>query len=227
MKLLQSMQWTKLNWDLSFQEKIRLAQILPKPFYTYNIELTWHEEYVDYGKVNLLWHPPHSELNGWVDRPSEILKSYVLTGMLKRSEIKNCSFSFQVYEVIPLVTLLESNLSSNSFGFPLCGLSDGSNYLLWEHTKDLRKAIIGSYIYLYGYHAETQLEAIFKTNSDGMYLLFHAHLPPAHYETIILRYKLTSDEQRLFTYLFQIAQDIDENHTILLLDDEVQGASYY
>lgn len=227
MKLLQSMQWTKLNWDLSFQEKIRLAQILPKPFYTYNIELTWHEEYVDYGKVNLLWHPPHSELNGWVDRPSEILKSYVLTGMLKRSEIKKRSFSFQVYEVIPLVTLLESNLSPNSFGFPLCGLSDGSSYSLWEEAKNLCKANIGSYIYLYGYIPEILLEAIFKIESDGMYLLFHAYLPPAYYETDVLRYKLTSDEHRLFHHLLSIAQDISEEHVTLLSDDEIQGASYY
>lgn len=84
--LFQTMSWTKLNWDLSWSEKISLSELLPKVNHSYPIELgKENKDYAKEGKVYFLWQPPHSELNGWYDkRPSEILKSYIATIILLR-----------------------------------------------------------------------------------------------------------------------------------------------
>ena len=74
-ELLQTMEWSKLCWDQSFEEIMSLDLILPKTGEIYSVRFEENEDFVREGSAFILWQPPHSELNGWDDkRPSEITK---------------------------------------------------------------------------------------------------------------------------------------------------------
>jgi hypothetical protein len=89
-ELIQTAQWTQLCWEMSWENIIEIETILPKIGETYSIKIEENEDFAKEGKAFLLWMPPHSELNGWYDkRPSEILKSYVLEGVIK-NQSSNC-----------------------------------------------------------------------------------------------------------------------------------------
>ena len=97
MQLFQSVEWSRICWDESWSDKISISDILPKEGSHYEIKLLKNEDYAKEGQASFLWRPPHSELNGWDDkRPSEILNSYILTGVLSDSQRENLRL-LQIY----------------------------------------------------------------------------------------------------------------------------------
>ena len=86
-ELLVSANWSKINWDLSWQPAIDLNELLPKVGESYAITLQDSEaDHTQNGIHSLLWLPPHSELNGLDDRPTEVLKAYVIEAELLEDE---------------------------------------------------------------------------------------------------------------------------------------------
>ena len=99
-ELLQTMQWSKLCWNESWEEIIELQTLLPKVSKQYPIKLRENEKFAKEGQAFILWQPPQSELNGWADKsPSEILKSYILKGILTNRnsdyETHDITFDFE------------------------------------------------------------------------------------------------------------------------------------
>lgn len=86
-ELLSSANWSRTNWDLSWESIIKLDDLLPKVGQRYQISLKDSEaQDTQNGKYYLLWLPPHSELNTLYDRPTEVLKSFVIEVELSQGE---------------------------------------------------------------------------------------------------------------------------------------------
>lgn len=86
-ELLTSANWSRTNWDLSWESIIKLDELLPKVDQTYQISLEDSEARdTKNGRHYLLWLPPHSELNTLSDRPTEVLKSYIIEAELSQGE---------------------------------------------------------------------------------------------------------------------------------------------
>ncbi|MBF0674482.1 hypothetical protein [Pseudomonas sp.] len=225
--ILQSMQWSKLCWDISWNERIDLEAIVPKVGNSYPIELTWNEVYARIGFVEFLWQPPHSELNGWKDRPSEIFKSFIIGGKLEVSTRPGEKFRLKVSSCTSLLDAIESHKSETEFELPACGLENGDSYVLWERAKNLSRAEIGKYIYISGTECETALEAILEIVGANLFLVYHAYLPPAHYETILTRKLLSGNELRIISQAIRNSSILEEHSAFKIGAGEIQGAIYY
>ena len=225
--ILQSMQWSKLCWDLSWNERIDLETIVPKVGNSYPIELTWNEDYTRIGFVEFLWQPPHSELNGWTDRPSEIFKSFIIGGKLEISTRPGEKFRLKVSSCTSLLDAIESYKSETEFELPACGLENGDSYVLWERAKNLSRAEIGKYIYISGTECETALEAILESVGADLFLVYHAYLPPAHYETILTRKLLSGNELRIISQAIRNSSILEAHSEFELGTGEIQGIKYY
>ncbi|MEZ7503312.1 hypothetical protein QO189_12605 [Psychrobacter sp. Arc29] len=232
-ELLQTMQWSKLCWNESWEEVIKLDSLLPKVGQTYPIKLDENEDYAEEGHAYLLWLPPHSELNGWWDkRPSEILKSYVLEGTLSNAvsnyEKREYFFDFQVISRKRLVDYFASIHDIQNVYVPYIIKYKGNLASAWENAQDLSKFKVGNYLYLHGVKSESSLEAIFSFKEDRFCLHYSAILHhPADYETVVTRYYLDSQEQKLFSKLIEKANEITDNSIDSLEDSEVHGAEYW
>ena len=225
--LFQSMIWSKLSWDLSWADTIEINKLLPKINCSYPIVLEREENYAKAGKAFFLWLPPHSELNGWFDkRPSEILKSYMLEGTLANSSLNNREFDFYLEKITLLTDTFDTVEKIDTSPVP-SGLWHGDPYILWERSRNLTKAKVGNYLYLFGSENETQLEAIFSSKNEKLYLHYSAYLPPAQYKTLVTKYCLNEKEQSIFKDLFDKAEEIHEPEAKNLSDFEIQGAEYY
>ncbi len=188
------MQWSKLCWEKSFQKRIILNDIVPKVGRTYPVSLTWNEDHVSSGKANFLWTPPHSELNGWEERPSEIEKSFVLSGELKAINSVENQYEFTILDVKLLLDVVEEQEICDRFKLPSCGLPDGNSYIIWDRARIDGAAKIGNFVYISGTECETALEAIIEINNANYYLVYHAYLPPAQHTTIVTKKYLCGDE---------------------------------
>lgn len=228
--LLQSVEWSRLCWNLIWEEKIKLDNLLPEVGCVYPVTLQWNEGIKKTSTVKFLWRPPHSELNTWQDRPSEILKSYVLQGELCKVKPDNedLHYNFCVTKVTKFLDITKSVISSDVFHFPTCGLPNGSSFMLWEEVRNCTISRFGTLIYLHGTANETAYEAIIEIKNEDYFLIFHVYEhPPFDCETIITCKKLVGHDLKVMKSVMDGAQVIFEKNTVDLNLDEVQGALYY
>ena len=225
--LFQSMQWSKLCWDLSFEEKIKLSDIVPIVGEKYPITLTWNEDYAVSGQANFLWVPPHSELNGWNERPSEIEKSFVIKGYLNRIDPIKHKYELTVAGSQSLLEVAREQEVSDRFKLPTCGLPDSSSYILWDRARITGIAKFGDYIYLSGSDYETSLEAIIEFVNSDCYLIYHACLPPGYYETVVTRKRLVGEELAVLKKVLKAGHVLHDQTDINLGLSEIQGAKYW
>ena len=86
MELIIGVPWSELRWEASWRPLVPVAALLPCPGEEIEVRLDPFFETPPDGSASLLWQPPHSELNGWRERPSEVLESCVIEGELTRLE---------------------------------------------------------------------------------------------------------------------------------------------
>lgn len=232
-QLLQTMQWSKLCWDESWEEVIALESLLPEVGKTYSIKLDENENYAKEGKVYILWLPPHSELNGWYDkRPSEILKSYVLEGDLYNAtsnyENREYFFDFQVVSRKRLIDYFVNIHETESVYVPYFLKYKDNLASTWENVQDLEKCKVGDYLYLHGVESGSSFELILSYEKEKICLHYLAILYyPADYETVITRYCLNPKEQKLFETLIEKASEITDDSMDSLGDNQIFGAEYW
>ncbi len=228
-ELIQTMQWTQLCWEVSFKSIIDLENILPKIGYTYPIKIDENEDFAKEGKTFLLWQPPHSELNGWYDkRPSEILKSYVLDGLIKNKRANGLEFDFEVNDRIRLIDLCSVvNLDKES---PL-SYSRSQNGITAIHLSNayhILKAKVGDYWYLHCRDSNTLLDIIFSYIGDRICIHYCATLHAyAWNSTKVTKYSLNEIEQREIITLIEKATEIFEVNEHTLQENQVYGAEYW
>nr|WP_086940648.1 hypothetical protein [Thaumasiovibrio occultus] len=228
-KLLQTMEWSKLCWDLSFERIIELDSLLPSIGKTYPVKFARNEDFVAEGHSFLLWQPPHSELNGWYDkRPSEILRSYVLEGTLKHKDPSGLAFEFQVIARTRLIDFFSRTDEQKQSPLSYIGLANGSSTLQWQDAYGVIKSKVGDFIYLSGSECETSLDAILSIDNDKMCLHYSATLHnPSYYETIIAKYYLSSEESNVFNRLLAQAKEVEDISIESLDENHVYGAEYW
>ncbi|WP_185234715.1 hypothetical protein [Teredinibacter franksiae] len=228
-ELLQTMEWSKLCWDQSFEEIMPLDLVLPKTGEIYSVKFEENEDFVTEGSAFILWQPPHSELNGWDDkRPSEILKSYVLKGFLKPIDEARLAFDFEVLSRIKLVDCFSLVDEEDKSPLSYVGQPEGPPRMQWQNTRKVFMAKIGDYIYLSGSECETSLEVILSHEGDRICIHYSATLhAPAFYETKITKYYLDSIEYKLFRQLFVKAELIEDYSYKDIMENQVLGAEYW
>ncbi|MGP9492709.1 hypothetical protein [Psychrobacter sp. AOP7-B1-24] len=232
-QLLQTMQWSKLCWDESWEEVIALESLLPEVGKTHSIKLDENEDYAEEGKAYILWLPPHSELNGWYDkRPSEILKAYVLEGDLSNAtsnyENREYFFDFQVTSRTRLIDCFVNIHETESVYVPYFLKYKDSLASTWENVQDLEKCKVGNYLYIHGVKPESSFELILSYEKEKICLHYSATLyHPADYETVITRYFLNDKEQKLFEKLIEKASEITDTSMNSLEGDQIYGAEYW
>lgn len=231
-ELLQTMQWSKLCWDASWEEVIELNDLLPKVGQKYPIKLEDNEYYAQEGKAYFLWLPPHSEFNGWYDtRPSEILKSYVLEGTLSNPssnyESREWFFDFEVKSRTRLVECFNRLNEMHASYKPHFSKYQGNLEYSWKDVHDLQKFELEGYLYLSGVEYEVYSELILSYENNRLCMHYSAVLPiSSNYETVITKYYLNEKEQKLFEGLIKKATEIIDTSAELLTDNQIHGAEY-
>jgi hypothetical protein len=228
-ELLQTMEWSRLCWDQSFEEVINLDSVLPKVGNTYPVKFSRNENFVKEGQAFLLWQPPHSELNGWFDkRPSEILSSYVLEGRLRNAKYGELTFDFDILGCAKLVDLFSKDVESSRTPLSYIGQVDGSPLLQWQEARGVVKSDAGEYLYLHGSECETALDVILSFEDDRVCLHYSATLHnPAQYHTVITKYYLSDDERIVFDRLVSQAEEIADDSFRFLELGKINGAKYW
>lgn len=229
-EVLQTMQWSKLCWNESFEAVIALETLLPVIRKTYFIKLNVNESFTEEGIAYILWRPPHSELNGWWDkRPSEILDSYIIEGVLTdlRLNDKNreATFDFKVNNCSRLVSYFSKNtLLSSSF----VSQNYGASLIEWEGAQNIQKYSLGNFLYVTAVNGETNLELIFSYQKDKICIHYSAILDyAANYETLISHYYLNRKEQTFLEDLISKATNMIDESNQNLKKNEIQGAQYW
>ncbi|MDO6422291.1 hypothetical protein [Saccharophagus degradans] len=227
--LLQTMEWSKLSWNQSFEKVIPIDLLLPKTGSVYSVNFSKNEDFVEKGTAFILWTPPHSELNGWDDkRPTEILRSYVLKGFLKPVDNTALTYDFKVESRAKLIDYFE--LADEEYESPLSyiGQPDGTSRMQWKDTGKVLMSKVGDYIYLSGSECETSLEIILSREAEKICVHYSATLHlPTFYDTKITKYYLSNFEQDIFEHLISKAVLIEDNSYKGVLESQVLGAEYW
>ena len=232
-QLLQTMQWSKLCWDASWEDTIELEDLLPEVGKTYPIKLEENEDFTQDGQALILWQPPHSDLNGWYDkRPSEILKSYVIEGILtdrySDHETREINFNFKVSKRSSLVDYFFEAPLNRISSLSSVGQGDGSSRVQWQDAQYIQKYSLGKFLYLSGSEGDTGLELILSCEESKICIHYSATLHyPAHYETVITKHYLDRKEQKIIESIIDKATEIIDTSDKYLTDTQILGAEYW
>lgn len=224
-ELLTSANWSRTNWDLSWEPIIKLADILPRVGERYQISLQDSEaQNTKNGKYYLLWLPPHSELNTLYDRPTEVLKSYVIEAELfqgqwiKRGHSFTAERSFSaiiisiksLLEYLPEIQVIQGEISQ----YFQCSLYR-TEFLKWDSF---------CLFILEDQYQHTEL--LFNIDQENYYLILVNDWLSYSYDGYICRYLLDAQQVAfLKKYMMESNQltsctdDLKEAHL-------VQGALY-
>lgn len=225
-ELLASANWSRTNWDLSWESIIKLDELLPRVGERYQISLQDSEaQHTKNGRYYLLWLPPHSELNTLYDRPTEVLKSYVIEAELSQGEWINEGHSFgaersfsatiisirRVLEYLPEIQVIQGQKISKYFEcHPY-----RTEFLKWDNF---------CLFIVEDQYQHTEL--LFNIDQENYYLIFVNDWLSYSYDTYICKYLLDTQQiEFLKKYMIEsnkltsCTDDLKEEHL-------VQGALY-
>lgn len=227
-ELLASANWTRTNWDLSWQPIISLSELLPKVGESYEITLQDSEANDTKNGIHyLLWLPPHSELNSLDDRPTEVLKAHVIKAELIEGKwIKQGSgFSSErrffakimtiqkLIEYLPLLQITEDQKIEYYFN----NLDRSTiSYYVWD-----------DYLYLTQCAEYIKDEFLFKENEQGYFLIFINGWISYSYKSEVCKIELNKQQNKYIQRLLKTWNKLTPNIQIFVDEDQVQGALYY
>jgi len=224
--VIESIQWSRLNWELSWQRTVELEKLLPSigGVYVPTFDSYYQNRIVD-GETHIIWKPPHSELNGWADkRPAEILKSFLVKGLIETHSNDSEKLKLTVLHLEKLTDFFdnvnESAVTSERYT---------PSALNWQNADRLEKAQIGKFIYLHGAYDETWLELILSREEQRLCVHYASYIPghsPGSCETVITRIYLNKAEQAIVDTALKKAEIIVDNSNDELSENEVYGAEY-
>ncbi len=166
----------------------------------------------------VFYYPPYAEFNGWDDSPSEIsatqviecslakLESYPFSdpqinefvgkGIVPQSAVK---YQAQIISVTPFLEFCKNYSHIENFAFVRCGHSDGSSTMIWEESREYRKAIYGgNLLYLSGSVSEQSFSTVIEINNDRYFVKFHYHYDPSQNQSVVVNYELKGEELLFF-----------------------------
>lgn len=229
-KLNDSVLWSKISWEMSFEKTIIVDDILPEIGVVYPVVFDCDYTPSKTGELHVLWKPPHSELNGWSDkRPSEILSSFVINGELRYRTGSTTEYEFFVSKRTGLIELFEQIGEDKISPFSKHKLPDGRSALYWENLDYISKTPVDKYIYLSASgNVGVKLEAILSSESGGIRLhfssLWHEYFAE---EPVITKYMLNSKEKIVFERILRSADVFVDHSYDDLPKNRVYGAEYW
>ncbi len=229
-KIIDRALWSKRSWELSFKKTIELEDILPKEGNVYPIVFDGELDPSNFGELLILWKPPHSELNGWLDkRPSEILSSYVLVGDLRYRNGGKEEYEFSVFNRTRLVEQFEKMQVDIASPFSQHTLESGKSVLYWDYPEHISRSAVGKYtcvnaVGCLGVHLEVILSRVSERICIHYSSLLHEYFSE---EALIAKYYLNSDEQLLFEGILDSAEVIIDQSMGELPENLIYGAEYW
>ena len=211
-------------------DAIELARIVPRAGESRRVYLDRNDRVKDGQAISCIWRPPYTDVNGWIEQPSEIALSYVVTGTAhvtsreladKQTEsseyvrhIASSSLTIEidVHGASPLIDTLALAAPDHAFRLPMLGTGTGDSMPLWLDAGYVKSANIAGYIYLSTQGNETQLEALLHIRDEHLVLAYHHYWPPCEMECVILNNPLHGDERALFEHLISIAEPINDSY---------------
>lgn len=222
-ELLASANWSRTNWNLSWEPIIKLDELLPRVGERYQISLK-DSEARHTERYYLLRLPPHSELNTLYDRPTEVLKACVIEAELSQGEWITDGHSFgaersfsatiisikKMFDFLPEIQVIQGEKISHYFEFHY-----RINFLKWNNfclfiVDDQYK----------------NTELLFNIDQENYYLIFVNDWLSYSYDSYICKYLLDAQQiEFLNKYMIEsnkltsYTDDLEEEHL-------VQGALY-
>ena len=223
MKKVHRAEWSKLNWDLSWSEKMKIADVLPNIGTTYIIRTDAWVAPTKEQSVDIVWRPPHSELNGWSDRPYEIQRSYLIRGLLQQREPWDGMFKFLVTEVTKLNQVMESTEVSDCKHLPR--LLDDHNWRMWSKNIHSRCYSTDRMDYISVSVPDQSLDVFIEKKKSDAYLVYMSECCDGDEEEYLLREKLDSQQYESVKRAIALSTPILIDK-IELQDDEIQGVKW-
>lgn len=227
-ELLVSANWSKTNWDLSWQPVIDLNELLPKVGESYEITLQDSEaDYTQNGIHYLLWLPPHSELNGLDDRPIEVLKAHVVEvelledewiqkGTMSGRERKYIAKIIRIQKLIEILSQLKITKDKGFKDYFNHLERSTIHYYVWDH-----------YLYLTQSAEYVKDEFLFKESEQGYLLVFINSWMSYSYKSEICKVELNKQQNKFIQSLLKPWNKLTPNIQIFVDEGQVQGALYY
>ena len=226
-ELLASANWTRTNWDLSWQSIIELSELLPTVGESYEIVLLESEaENTSNGIYDLLWYPPHSELNNLDDRPTEVLKAHVIKTELVQGEwfrneygyLIGKKFRAKIISVNPVLETLSQLHVSNDERLEGYFNIDRStiSYYEWD-----------DYLYLTQSAEYVKDEFLFVKSRIGYSLIFINNWVSYSYQCEVCKVELNKQQNKFIQNLLKSCEKLIPISQIAVADNQVQGALYY
>lgn len=244
-EIILGMQWSKLNWELSWSSIVKLDDLLPKiggkyflpdsahdpivkageRYFKWKPLLSPEHTYIKEGVAYFIWKPPHSELNGWFDdRPSEILKSYVIKCNVSKDIEGKGSLQVEVTGVLKLRNFFDEYVSEQSIS---TFSAIPAPYKI-DDTRYVRQAKAGELIYLHGaYSGNTWFDIICSREGQNLTLHYYSQESTCGSPwAVIGRYLLNDEAKTTVESLKENAEIMTDNTSPDLRDYEVSGAAY-
>ncbi|ABC29610.1 hypothetical protein HCH_02832 [Hahella chejuensis KCTC 2396] len=217
-------------WARDYEIDKQDSEIVPKSGENRIVYVSLGTELRKDEKFYVLWFPPYSEFNGWNDNPNEIrgthvvectltyLESYPymddrINNFVAKSIVPKAASKYEasVLMVKPFLEFCENYRGNDEFYFQRCGYPDGSSKMIWEESKEYRKAQLGNdLIYITGSVPEQSFGAVIEVSVNGSYCVkFHEHYDPGIEQCVAINYELKGNELQFFKEAIESAIELD------------------
>ncbi len=192
------------------------------------------------GNASFLWSPPHSECNGFIDRPYEFLKARIISGVLsiipnnENKDFHKYKFTVDkvelISDVISCVTYIKTIYIVNgvetwrkSF-FPEA-ISKIANWH-WAHIGWSDFLGGGNLIYVHESQQECLFEAFIVEKCRDFFLVFESRSVGGTQHSELMNVKLSENESKCLESLMKSKNSLDCSKRYLYENNEVQGAEW-
>lgn len=236
MIILDSITWTDISISQCTKEKIPIVELLPSIGTEVVFEISGTS--LSQEKAHFLWSPPHSDFNGFSDRPYEFIKTRIISGSLKLIPSTERSRYLKYKFTVESIALLSDVLLNFEYkkviyafnGKEICRNSffpeDSSRISGWAYVGWCNFLGGGNLIYTYTVDYELR-EYSFILEKQGEYILLYEHVDVSglsHGE--LMNVKLSEKEIKSLKEIMESKEPIDCSKKNNVADDEVQGAEW-
>lgn len=238
MIILDHINWADHCGDLSGKERVLIDDLLPTVgtdvIYTSHVPLPE-------GYVSFLWVPPHSEYNGFFDRPYEFVKARLISGnniSLSNDDEKNGGYKFTVDKVETISDVINhfkyvrriyiregdkdriESWRKSFFPKEILQISDWN----WAYIGSCDFLGGGNLIYVNEYGCEYNYDVFILEKSGDFFSVFELTTVAGNTFSEPINVKLSEEEIRSLEILMKSIDPIDCSKRYLYDNNEVQGA---
>lgn len=237
MKVYKPILWSHAPGVDYGADTIEVARIVPRAGGRRRVYLDKYDRVKEGETIRCIWTPPYTDVNGWMEQPSEIALGYVVTGTahlagtyaddeyadasdyLRHVAARNLRVDIDVHVTEPFIDTLAAAETDPAFQVPSIGICSGRKMKLvsyWD-TGGADVAHVAGFIYLTTLNSETLLEALLRREGGQLMMAFHGYFSPGGDECRILNNALGMQDRALFEHLISTAEPIKDSHEPYLI----------